>query len=252
MPHNPSSAPMDKPLNPRQRRFVEEYLVDGVASAAARRAGYSGRGNTQGCMLMKSPRVRAAIASAQEAQAAPMTREQVIEALRRLAEANVLDYARSGPDGVVTLDMARLDRDRAGAVKSLTVTEKTDPTTGVVTRTVAFALADRAAALARLAPMLSSDVATLAMDKGYAEGVQGVLEMEIDEIARLQVFSAEQARQAGYSRVRNGRELGRRMHEFWLKERRLDGVGDWEPMTDEDYKAMDAEIEAAEARAGQR
>ncbi len=134
MPHNPNSAPMSQPLKARQRRFVAEYLTDGNASGAARRAGYSGLGNTQGCMLMKSPRVRAAIEAAQAAQAAPMTREQAIEGLRRIAEANVLDYARPGPGGALELDLWRLSRDRAGAVKELTVVERTDPKSGVVTR----------------------------------------------------------------------------------------------------------------------
>jgi phage terminase small subunit len=246
LPHNPSSAPMDKPLNARQRRFVAEYLLDGNASAAARRAGYSGRANTQGCMLMKSPRVRAAIAATQAARAAPMTREQAIEQLRRIAEANVLDYARTGPDGTVELDMAQLDRDRAGAVKSLTVTEKTDPKTGVVTRTVGFALADRSAALIKLLPMLTSDLTGKAMDKGYAQGVESLLDLEVDEFDRLKAFHEKKVREGGFYRARGGAELARRMHDFWLRERGLDQVKDWEPTSDEDYEAMDAEMAARE------
>ncbi|MDO9336502.1 MAG: terminase small subunit [Caulobacter sp.] len=248
MPHNLDSAPMDKPLNARQRRFVAEYLVDGVAAAAARRAGYGGLGRAQGWTLMKSPRVRAAIAEARAARAAPMTREMAIEGLRRIAEANVLDYARTGPDGTVELDLARLDRERAGAVKGLTVTEKTDPRTGVVTRRVAFTLADRAAALARLAPLLTSDLAERAGDKGYAEGVQSVLDLEVDEFVRLKAFNAERSRTAGYGRVRSGRELGQRLHEFWLRERRVAGAQTWEMASDADHDAWDAEISAAEGR----
>lgn len=250
MPHIPSSAPLSKPLNVRQRRFVTEYLADGNASAAARRAGYRGRGNTQGCMLLKSPRVQAAIEAARAARAAPMSREQAIEGLRRIAEANVLDYARPGPGGALELDMWRLDRDRAGAVKALSVVEKTDPRTGAVTRTVSFELADRAAALKMLAPMLDSTVAAKAMDKGYAEGVASILDLGVGEFERLKAFNDEKVREAGYRRARSGVELARRMQDFWARERGLVDVADWEPTSDEDFDKMDADWDALEAGRG--
>ena len=55
-------------LTPKQARFVEEYLVDLNATAAARRAGYSNRGhvaNQNGYELLKRPLVQAAISKAQ-------------------------------------------------------------------------------------------------------------------------------------------------------------------------------------------
>ncbi|HEX4325779.1 MAG TPA: terminase small subunit [Burkholderiales bacterium] len=58
---------MPKPLSARQERFVHEYLLDHNASAAARRAGYSGKTRgSQACALMKNPLVceRIALATA--------------------------------------------------------------------------------------------------------------------------------------------------------------------------------------------
>lgn len=56
-----SDAPMPG-LTPKQRRFVEEYLLDLNATAAAIRAGYSQKTtNEQGAQLLGKPHVRAAI-----------------------------------------------------------------------------------------------------------------------------------------------------------------------------------------------
>jgi hypothetical protein len=56
---------MPKPLSARQERFVHEYLLDHNASAAARRAGYSGKTRgSQACALMRNPLVQERIAVA--------------------------------------------------------------------------------------------------------------------------------------------------------------------------------------------
>jgi phage terminase small subunit len=57
-------------LNPRQLRFVQEYLVDLNASAAALRAGYSPSGNpvaakVRASEMLAKPEIAAAIAEAQ-------------------------------------------------------------------------------------------------------------------------------------------------------------------------------------------
>ena len=49
-------------LNPRERRFVSEYLVDMVGSRAAVRAGYAPSGaKVQAMRLLRRPAVRAAV-----------------------------------------------------------------------------------------------------------------------------------------------------------------------------------------------
>lgn len=190
-----SRAPAGKPLNLMQQRFVHEYLADEVATAAARRAGYSGkRARWQAVDLMKNPRVKAAIAAEKARRAGPMTRQEAIEGLRRIAQANVLDYARPGADGALELDLWRLERDRAGAVKGLTVTERTDPKTGEMTRTVGFTLADRSAALIKLLPMLEADETEAAMERGREQGIVVVASMTAPEFGRFQRMLAEVGR----------------------------------------------------------
>ncbi len=56
-------------LTPKQARFVEEYLIDLNATAAAKRAGYSERtAYAQGQRLLKHVEIAAAIRKAQEAR----------------------------------------------------------------------------------------------------------------------------------------------------------------------------------------
>lgn len=53
-------------LNPKQHRFAQEYLVDGNATQAAIRAGYSkASAHVQGCELLKNPKVAAAVKAGQ-------------------------------------------------------------------------------------------------------------------------------------------------------------------------------------------
>jgi phage terminase small subunit len=53
-------------LNPKQKRFVAEYLIDGNATQAAIRAGYSAKTAAQGAaQLLSNIKVRAAVDAAQ-------------------------------------------------------------------------------------------------------------------------------------------------------------------------------------------
>lgn len=80
-------------LTPKQQRFVEEYLVDLNASAAARRAGYSVRtAEWMGPRLVTKSHVAAEIASAQ-AQRAERTKIDADWVLRTLAEEKGADLA---------------------------------------------------------------------------------------------------------------------------------------------------------------
>lgn len=53
--------PKKKDLTPRQRLFIEEYLICWNASEAARRAGYKTRSNTAGAQILSNNVIRAAI-----------------------------------------------------------------------------------------------------------------------------------------------------------------------------------------------
>jgi phage terminase small subunit len=73
-------------LTPLQQRFVEEYLVDLNATAAACRAGYAQQGR-HAWYVMESAAVRAAIqeALADRAKRIDVEAYQVIDALRAIA-----------------------------------------------------------------------------------------------------------------------------------------------------------------------
>ena len=85
-----SSAVAKKPapaLNPKQQRFVDEYLIDVNATQAATRAGYSKKtANEQGARLLAHASVRAAIQAGMDARAKTtgITAKRVLEQLERL------------------------------------------------------------------------------------------------------------------------------------------------------------------------
>ncbi len=79
-------------LTPKQARFVEEYLIDLNATAAAKRAGYSERtAYAQGQRLLKNVEIAAAIQKAQEARSERTRIDQdwVIERLVGVYEASM-------------------------------------------------------------------------------------------------------------------------------------------------------------------
>jgi phage terminase small subunit len=86
----------DNKLTDRQRRFVEEYLVDCNAARAAVRAGYSpNAAEKAGYRLKKIPAVREALDAAFEVkrQGAEVDRERIIRELARIAFADISEFA---------------------------------------------------------------------------------------------------------------------------------------------------------------
>ena len=81
-------------LTPRQERFVEEYLVDLNATAAARRAGYSAiTADRIGPELLGKPCVAQAIQAAKEERSkrTALTQDYVIDKLKAIAELEASD-----------------------------------------------------------------------------------------------------------------------------------------------------------------
>lgn len=90
-------------LTDRQRRFVEEYLVDLKAGAAAVRAGYSPRSaESLGAHLRNLPHVRAAIeaAMARRSQRLGITQDRVVTELARIAFADIREFVDWDEHGV--------------------------------------------------------------------------------------------------------------------------------------------------------
>lgn len=175
-PPEPTDAPG---LTARQRRFVQEFAVDRCAAAAARRAGYSpASAKWTGRDLLKHEGVRAALhgAPAPPGPERPPDRTAVQRELANLAFANLLDYVEVDAAGDLDLDLTRLDRAKAAAVRELIIDQATDPRTGVVRKRVRFKLADKQAALAKMlaqAPVAEADRA-----RWMAEGRAEVFEMD--------------------------------------------------------------------------
>jgi hypothetical protein len=106
---------MNLPLNSRQRRFVEEYLVDGNATAACRRAGYRHlNADVTGPRLRRRPPVAAAIAAA--------LRQADLRLLARLA-----DTARRDPPGVVRGHLLRRHHGAVAMEATVMVSTPDDP-----------------------------------------------------------------------------------------------------------------------------
>lgn len=84
-------------LRPKQQRFVEEYLVDLNATAAAVRAGYKEKtAAQQGHNLLQMAKVQEAIKEevAQRQERTKITGDQVVTELAQIAFAKVDDYYR--------------------------------------------------------------------------------------------------------------------------------------------------------------
>lgn len=86
-------------LTPKQRTFVDEYLVDLNATQAATRAGYSARtANEQGARLLANVSVAAAIADAMgnRSKRTEITADQVLQELARVGFTNLADVTDWG------------------------------------------------------------------------------------------------------------------------------------------------------------
>jgi hypothetical protein len=143
-----------RPLNARQRRFVDGVLQGESASAAATAAGYTAWAAAQSAYeLARRPNVAAAIAAGRARQGRVLTREAAIEELARVAMSNILDYA-CVRGGHVDLDLSRIDRARAAGVRELILEETHNHRTGETLRQVRLRMGPKLAALRSLIPLL--------------------------------------------------------------------------------------------------
>lgn len=116
-------------MTPKQARFVEEYLIDLNAAAAARRAGYtSRRSEAIGYENLTKPDIQAAIASAQRERSVRtgITADRVIKEIARVAFSDPRSVMQWGPGGVVLRDSTELTDDEAAAVAEVAETTTKD------------------------------------------------------------------------------------------------------------------------------
>ena len=87
-------------LPPKQRKFVQEYLVDLNATQAAIRAGYSPKAaNNAGPRLLVNARVQAAIqqAMSRRERRTEITADRVLNELAKIAFSDLRDFVEFGP-----------------------------------------------------------------------------------------------------------------------------------------------------------
>lgn len=143
---------MTKPkLTARQAMFVSEFLVDGNATQAAIRAGYSAKtAKAIGTENLAKPAIAAAIAEARAKQFArnDITAERVLQELARVA---FFDIRRLlNPDGSMK-PLDELDDDTAAAIAGLELSEIRDGDGAPIGVLKKIKIADKLVALDKLA-----------------------------------------------------------------------------------------------------
>lgn len=115
-------------LNAKQRRFADEYLLDLNATAAYKRAGYAGIGNSAesaACSLLSNVKVSAYIALRQEKLQVKMeiTQERVLAEYAKLAFLDPRKFfnARGG-----LIPITELDADTAAALAGMDIAMERD------------------------------------------------------------------------------------------------------------------------------
>jgi phage terminase small subunit len=142
------AAAANAPLRPRQKRFVEEYLVDLNATQAAIRAGYSKKhAGDQGYDLLRRANVVAAVqlALAERSRRTAITADKVLVELARIAFADLRDCVDWDDTGATLKESKELTTDTARAVAEVTVTR------GKSGEKIRVKLHDKMAALTALA-----------------------------------------------------------------------------------------------------
>ena len=110
----------ERKLTERQRRFVEEYLVDANAAQAAVRAGFSKKEcGSAGGRLLRHLGVKEAVrkAMAERSERLRITADQVLREYARIAFADIRKFAGRGTAGLK--DVAELSDEEAAAVVEL-------------------------------------------------------------------------------------------------------------------------------------
>lgn len=142
-----------KALTDKQRRFVEEYMVDLNATQAAVRAGYSPKKTGLYTTLMGLAHVRAAVdeALAQKAARSRLSADAVLEELGKVAFANMLDFVRPGEGGAPVLDLRLVERDAGAAISKIAIEYFDGEVDKPRIKSVQLTLADKTRALREIA-----------------------------------------------------------------------------------------------------
>lgn len=143
-----------RPLTHRQRRFVEEYLVDLNGAAAARRAGYShAAAPARAFRLLRKPRIRAVI-SAETDRRACAARVKAASVVGELARVAFFDPARLLDDKGAPLPLDAVDPDVRAGIGAFELIERGPTDRGPAERRLKAKPGEKVRALLALAKLL--------------------------------------------------------------------------------------------------
>ena len=134
-------------LTPKQERFVQEYLVDLNATAAAIRAGYSKkRASELGYQLLQKTTVQAAL---QEAKINLQKRTEITQemVIRETAKLAFFDVRKMFDSNGKPLGISQLDDDTAAALVGLDVQDVADSSGNYAGFIKKYKMADKVKAL---------------------------------------------------------------------------------------------------------
>lgn len=170
-------------LNIRERRFVEEYLVDLSAKQAAIRAGLgkTPKSASEIASRMRRKQTVATAISALLAERAGATGSRIIEELGKLAFADVTDIVKVKDGRVIVTDTDQLSPDQRAAIAEISETVNENG------RTIKVKMHEKGAALDRLAKVLGMyrDRVELSGPDGGAITVESVVDVRARILERL-------------------------------------------------------------------
>ena len=137
-------------MTPKEKRFVQEYLIDPNATQAAIKAGYSkATAKQQGSRLLTQPDVQEAVAEGQSdlATRCKVTAEMIVAELAKVGFANAGDYFDWGPEGITIKNKDTLTPEQQAAVSEVYQTTTGGEGSG---GTIRVKLHDKLAALEKL------------------------------------------------------------------------------------------------------
>jgi len=140
-------------LNPKQKQFAREYLIDLNATQAAVRAGYSVKtAKQQGQRLLTNVDLQPYLQELMNARAerTEITADKVLKELGLIGFSNMADYAKWAGEGAYFYDSDDLTREQAAAVAEVSskkTTRKTQNDDDVETLEIKLKLHDKKGAL---------------------------------------------------------------------------------------------------------
>lgn len=138
-------------LSDRQKRFVDEYLIDCNATQAAIRAGYTAQfANKTGPRLLVNVGIAREIERRRNriANKYELTAEKVIKELARIGFGSPRQVAEWGPHGLELKDSKTLSDDDAALIESVTYRESSGETSS--SRSISFKTHNKIQALTKL------------------------------------------------------------------------------------------------------